>query len=104
MEEKGVMFRFDLNDETSDSYLRCHYYCERYGLKYDDYLTYTNGRNDYAIWNNQNGAPLQAQVVIGARAHSHRPVENRMMWDEWFCYFTRDPETGTLYYMNQAVD
>ena len=98
------MFNFDLTDKTSDSYIRCNYYCNRYGLDYEDYLSYQNGRNSYAIWQNADGVPLQAQVVIGQRAHSHRPVENRLMWDEWFSYFSRDPETGTLYYMNKAVN
>lgn len=97
------MFNFDLTDETSDSYIRCNYYCSRYGLDYNDYLTYQNGRNSYTIWQNEAGVPLQEQVVIGLRAHSHRPVENRLMWDEWFSYFSRDPDTGTLYYMNEAV-
>lgn len=98
------MFNFDLADETSDSYLRCQYFCNRYGLAYDDYLTYTNGRNQHAVWLDDNGVPLQEQVVIGKRAHSHRPVENRMMWDEWFCWFSRDTESGQLFYMNKAVD
>lgn len=98
------MFNFDLADETSDSYLRCQYFCNRYGLAYDDYLTYTNGRNQHAVWLDDNGVPLQEQVVIGKRAHSHRPVENRMMWDEWFCWFSRDTESGQLFYMNKVVD
>lgn len=28
----------------------------------------------------------------------------RMMWDEWFCWFSRDTESGQLFYMNKAVD
>ena len=97
-------FNFDLTDPKSDSYLRCHYFCDRYDLNYEDYLTYTNGRNTHSIWLNEGGVPLQEQVVIGLRAHSHRPAENQMMWDEWFCHYTRDPDSGTLYYMGRAVE
>ena len=97
-------FNFDLTDAQSDSYLRCNYVCDRYGLEYEDYLTYTNGRNTYNVWLDEEGVPLQEQVIIGLRAHSHRPVENRMMWDDWFCRYSRDPDTGTLYYMGRAVD
>ena len=73
-------------------------------MNYEDYLTYTNGRNTHSIWLNEGGVPLQEQVVIGLRAHSHRPAENQMMWDEWFCHYTRDPDSGTLYYMGRAVE
>ena len=97
-------FNFDLTDAQSDSYLRCNYVCDRYGLEYEDYLTYTNGRNTYNVWLDEDGVPLQEQVIIGLRAHSHRPLENRMMWDDWFCRYSRDPDTGTLYYMGRAVD
>ncbi len=97
------MFNFDLTDETSDSYLRCNYFCNRYGLDYNDRISYQNGRNTHTLWLNNQGVPLQEQVVIGLRAHSHRPFENRMIWDEWFAYFSRDPETGTLYYMGREV-
>ena len=45
----------------------------------------------------------QEQLVIGGRAHSNRPVECKILWNEWFAWFTRDEATGTLYYMGKEV-
>ena len=97
------MFNFDLEDETSDAWVRCHYYCNRYNLDYNNRLTYQNYMNTHTIWETSAGVPLQEQLVIGGRAHSNRPVECKILWNEWFAWFTRDEATGTLYYMGKEV-
>ncbi|MDD6213130.1 MAG: PHB depolymerase family esterase [Clostridiales bacterium] len=97
------MFKFDPFTEGTDSWVRCHYFCNRYNLDYYDVFEYQNCRNNHIIWETKAGVPLQEQVVIGKRAHSHRPIENWMIWDEWFSYFRRDPETNTLYYRSKEV-
>ncbi len=94
---------FDLTDPASDASLRTNYFCSRYGLDYENRMTYKNGKDTYTIWENEDGVPLLENIIIGGRAHSHRPEENKIMWDEWFCRFSRDPETGVIYYGDRAV-
>ena len=98
------MFKFDPNVEGTDSWVRCHYYCNRYNLEYENQLTYQNCRNTYTIWRTKAGVPLQEQLVIGKRAHSNRPVECEILWNEWFAFFNRDEATGDLYYMGMKVE
>ncbi len=98
------MFKFDPNTEGTDSWVRCHYYCNRYNLEYDNQLKYQNCRNTYTIWRTKAGVPLQEQLVIGKRAHSNRPVECEILWNEWFTHFTRDEATSDLYYMGMKVE
>jgi hypothetical protein len=44
------------------------------------------------------------QIVVGLRAHSHRPLENWIIWNEWFVKYSKDTESGRLYYMGLPVE
>ena len=98
------MFTYDVNQQGSDSWFRIKYLTDRYGLEFNRQLYYSNGLNDYTIWQNSQGVPLVAQMVVGRRAHSHRPLENWIIWNEWFVKFERDTQTGKLYYMGLPVE
>ncbi|MBP5292399.1 MAG: DUF4214 domain-containing protein [Lachnospiraceae bacterium] len=97
-------FTYDVNQTGSDSWLRTKYLTDRYGLEFNRQLFYSNGLNDYTYWQNSQGVPLVGQIVVGLRAHSHRPLENWIIWNEWFVKYSRDPETGRLYYMGLPVE
>jgi predicted esterase len=97
-------FTYDVNQVGSDSWLRTKYLTDRYGLEFNRQFFYSNGLNDYTVWQNSQGGPLVGQIVVGLRAHSHRPLENWIIWNEWFVKYSKDTESGRLYYMGLPVE
>jgi predicted esterase len=97
-------FTYDVNQVGSDSWLRTKYLTDRYGLEFNRQFFYSNGLNDYTVWQNSQGVPLVGQIVVGLRAHSHRPLENWIIWNEWFVKYSKDTESGRLYYMGLPVE
>ena len=75
------------------------YFVDRYGIKMDDSGSYVNGTYTNRIWQ-KDGVPMVRFTVVEGRAHSWRPEETAVFWNEWFSQFSRG-EDGSLIYQGE---
>lgn len=93
---------YQLDVRGSDSWKRCHYFCDRAGMDYDkDRFHCVNGRYVNDIWIDDQKIPMLRQTVVDKRAHHFNPMETEMTWNEWFSLFSKEPETGRVIYMGK---
>ncbi len=89
------------------------YFADLYDLdkRWSDYTFMKGGKSctwkeglfaNYVFKNNQ-GFPMLRMIEADTKTHAIWPSECRMIWEEWFSKFTKDPDTKTLYYEGQEV-
>lgn len=62
---------------------------------------FRNGIFENLLWQDEAGTPVCRFCVVNSQAHSWRQNVCKMFWDEWFCRYSRDPETGKILYMGK---
>jgi len=75
---------------------------EKKGIAYKDAGIFKNGIHTNFVWTDKNGVPVFRFCAAKGCAHSWRQNICAMFWDEWFCRFSRDPETGNIVYMKKG--
>ena len=50
------------------------------------------------FWYNEAGHPMLLHMVMGDMGHNHYTRYAQIIWDELFCHYTRNAETGELNY------
>lgn len=89
------------------------YFADLYNLdkRWSDY-TFMNGGESCTwkeglfanyLFKNSQGFPMLRMVEADTKTHAIWPSECRMIWEEWFSKFTKNPETKVLYYEGQEV-
>ena len=68
------------------------------GIDYDSFGHFRNGIFDNLEWRDSEGVPQMRFCEVHGQAHSWRQNMCKTFWDEWFCRFSRDTETGTIRY------
>lgn len=71
------------------------------GIAYGDGGRFRNGIFDNMEWQDAEGKPVYRFCCVLGQAHSWRQNVCKMFWDEWFCRYSRDPETGKILYMGK---
>ena len=71
------------------------------GVDYESGGRFRNGVLDNREWRDENGVPVMRFCCVLGQAHSWRQNMCRVFWDEWFCRFSRDPDTGKILYMGK---
>lgn len=89
----------DLDDMEKATGHQIRYFVDRYGIKMDDSGSYVNGTYTNRIWQ-KDGVPMVRFTVVEGRAHSWRPEETAVFWNEWFSQFSRG-EDGSLIYQGE---
>lgn len=74
---------------------------ERKGIPYESAGFFRNGIFNNLVWSNAAGTPVLRFCSVSGQSHSWRQNESHMFWDEWFCKFSRDLETGRIRYMGK---
>lgn len=46
--------------------------------------TYTEGRFKNYVWKNKEGVPLFRYAIVAAKDHVNMPMENWLLWNQWF--------------------
>lgn len=94
---------FDDNHEIPSAEIR-----ERYrealalrGIDYESGGFFQNGNYMNREWRTADGAPAYRLCCVMGQAHSWRQNDCRLFWDEWFCRYSRDPESGKILYMGK---
>ena len=68
------------------------------GVDYESGGRFRNGIFDNMEWQDERGVPVMRFCCVLGQAHSWRQNMCRVFWDEWFCRFSRDPDTGKILY------
>ena len=76
--------------------------CKCNRADYDDSKKYVNGVYHHMIAYNSNRVPLVRFTGVMGWPHTYTPEAALMIWDEFFCKYSRD-EDGTIRYMGEAV-
>lgn len=99
---------------TPDAKYLVDHWCSRFhltpgwdGYTYDDggkNCSYQEGLFTNYLFKTKGGVPILRCVEAATKAHAIWPTECEMAWTEWFTKFSKDPETGTLYYEGKPVE
>ena len=71
------------------------------GIDYESGGFFQNGRYSSLEWRTADGAPAYRLCCVSGQAHSWRQNDCRLFWDEWFCRYSRDLESGRILYMRK---
>lgn len=98
---------------TEDAKELIDYWCKRYRTdrQWEDY-TYMGTGNRYSFRNgpftnyvfNAGGVPMIRLLEVKDKTHAILPSECRMIWDEWFCRFTKEEDSRILRYEGKIVE
>jgi len=88
--------QFIPGEETSVS-LQLDYFADRYGIDTASYGSYVNGTYKNYLWHDDKSVPMMRLTTVSGRAHSWRPEEVRVIWNEWFALFSRSADGDVIY-------
>jgi len=71
------------------------------GIAYESGGFFQNGIHNNMEWKNAEGMPVYRLCCVSGQAHSWRQNDCQTFWDEWFCRYSRDPESGKILYMGK---
>ncbi len=105
---------YDFWDGTASSYIAQNLDFEAYPFYGFDILSLPNTTQDIQstgegieyernIYYNEEGWPMIEHLVMGDMGHNHYNRYARIIWDDLFSHYSRDPETGVLYYDGVAA-
>ena len=72
-------------------------------MGYGENCSYEDGKFIHYLFRTEDGVPLLRLVETRTKTHAIWPSECKMIWEEWFTKFTKDVDTGTLYYEGKEV-
>lgn len=73
-------------------------------MKGGESCTFKEGLASNYIFRNRQNVPMLRLIEMDTKTHAIWPSESRMIWNEWFTKFRKDPDTKTLYYNGDPVD
>ena len=72
------------------------------GIDYEKRGLFRSGIFTNMVWSDEQGIPVCRFCSVRHQAHSWRQNMASTIWDEWFCRFTRNPETDRIEYMHRG--
>ncbi|MCD8022499.1 MAG: hypothetical protein LUF30_05850, partial [Lachnospiraceae bacterium] len=69
----------------------------------DTFVTTEGVEYERNIYYNDEGWPMLEHIVRGDMGHFHYTRDAQIIWNDLFSHYSRDPETGVLYYDGVAA-
>lgn len=93
----------DLIDYWADQYGLDKHWSDYTFMRAGESCTYKDGLFSNYLFKNSQGIPMLRLIEADTKTHAIWPTESRMIWDEWFLHFKKDPVTKVLYYDGEEV-